>query len=378
MTTKSGWQIQRSIALELDVALSLASSKNLSEMAMRHLPGMLDEVPDEWRSQAASFHGRLPGEFLGPLSRLAMLADLLFEEDFATCTLQLRDLNRADLARLARAKTEQLAADAQDSDTESAEPVTDTELNEALNAFRSAVAPVHDSGGAAESAHLDDLENDLLARVVRGGEDHARFWHWVDRFFYEFYQPWRRQRRELMEAEHDRAAEVLGAERADDRQPRLDWLPPQNPLISSRLLREAVEAGDVQVVFWVEPMGLWDVMLAAPRSCVVSFAAPGEAYESFRAHAENIAERLKALADPTRLSILRLIRHMEVDNSDIASYLEIARPTVSIHAKRLREADLITSRKEGRSLNHTVDADSVRSLLEELTQFLALPEKTSG
>ena len=58
----------------------------------------------------------------------------------------------------------------------------------------------------------------------------------------------------------------------------------------------------------------------------------------------------------------------------IAQYVEIARPTVSTHAKILREAGLIHSYQDGRTTRHEINADAIRQLLHDLVMFLDLPE----
>ena len=82
----------------------------------------------------------------------------------------------------------------------------------------------------------------------------------------------------------------------------------------------------------------------------------------------------RLLADPTRLKILRMIRHLDLDNTEIAAYLQISRPTVSIHARQLREAGLIETHKEGRQAKHAVRAAAVRALFHDLERFLDLPD----
>jgi ArsR family transcriptional regulator len=67
----------------------------------------------------------------------------------------------------------------------------------------------------------------------------------------------------------------------------------------------------------------------------------------------------KALADPTRLKILDLIRDEEKCICDIIPYTGKSQPNVSQHLKILRIAGLIDERKEGtriliRSSNKTI------------------------
>jgi DNA-binding transcriptional ArsR family regulator len=69
----------------------------------------------------------------------------------------------------------------------------------------------------------------------------------------------------------------------------------------------------------------------------------------------------KALADPTRREILRLLAKSELSAGALAEKFDMTKPTVSHHFAVLKEADLITSRREGQqiiySLNTTVAQD---------------------
>jgi ArsR family transcriptional regulator len=71
----------------------------------------------------------------------------------------------------------------------------------------------------------------------------------------------------------------------------------------------------------------------------------------------------KALADPTRREILDLLRKREMTAGDLAERFEMTKPSMSHHFSILREADLITSRKQGQTiwyaLNTTVLQDFV-------------------
>ncbi len=53
----------------------------------------------------------------------------------------------------------------------------------------------------------------------------------------------------------------------------------------------------------------------------------------------------------------------------------IARPTVSVHAKVLREAGLIDSRQEGRVTRHEIVPEAVRKLMRELQSFLDIADE---
>lgn len=56
---------------------------------------------------------------------------------------------------------------------------------------------------------------------------------------------------------------------------------------------------------------------------------------------------LRAIADPRRLEILRMINTVELPAGEIASQFKVTRPAISQHLKVLSAAGLVTVRKEG-------------------------------
>ena len=60
----------------------------------------------------------------------------------------------------------------------------------------------------------------------------------------------------------------------------------------------------------------------------------------------------KALSDPNRVKILKMLQHKVMCVCEIEAALGIAQPTASKHLKRLEEAGLIDSRREGKWINH--------------------------
>lgn len=74
-------------------------------------------------------------------------------------------------------------------------------------------------------------------------------------------------------------------------------------------------------------------------------------------------DAFKALADPTRREILRLLRRGEMTAGEIAERFDTTKPTLSHHFAVLKDADLVTTRREGPtiwySLNSTVLEDVV-------------------
>ena len=56
---------------------------------------------------------------------------------------------------------------------------------------------------------------------------------------------------------------------------------------------------------------------------------------------------MRALAEPHRREILRLVADRELPAGRIASHFDVTGPAVSQHLKVLREAGLVTERREG-------------------------------
>ena len=63
---------------------------------------------------------------------------------------------------------------------------------------------------------------------------------------------------------------------------------------------------------------------------------------------------MKALSDPNRVKILKMLQARSLCVCEMRAALEIAQPTVSNHLKILEEAGLVTCRKEGLWVNYDV------------------------
>jgi ArsR family transcriptional regulator, arsenate/arsenite/antimonite-responsive transcriptional repressor len=62
----------------------------------------------------------------------------------------------------------------------------------------------------------------------------------------------------------------------------------------------------------------------------------------------------KALSDPRRVKILKLLQHRCMCVCEIQALLQLAQPTVSKHLKVLEEAGLVTSCKSGLWVNYSL------------------------
>ena len=82
-------------------------------------------------------------------------------------------------------------------------------------------------------------------------------------------------------------------------------------------------------------------------------------------------EAFKALADPTRREILRLLRGGEKTAGELAQRFDMSKPSMSHHFAVLKQADLIASRREGQQLYYFLNTTVVEDLLALIWGLLA-------
>jgi ArsR family transcriptional regulator len=71
----------------------------------------------------------------------------------------------------------------------------------------------------------------------------------------------------------------------------------------------------------------------------------------------------KALADPTRRQILRLLRRREMTAGELAERFDMTKPSMSHHFAVLKDADLITSRREGQQIWYALNTTVVQDIV---------------
>lgn len=86
----------------------------------------------------------------------------------------------------------------------------------------------------------------------------------------------------------------------------------------------------------------------------------------------------KALADPTRRSILDLLRHGEKTAGELAKSFDMTKPSMSHHFSVLKEADLITSRREGQQIWYELNTTVVQDFVAWALHLVADEKRKSG
>ncbi len=77
----------------------------------------------------------------------------------------------------------------------------------------------------------------------------------------------------------------------------------------------------------------------------------------------------RAIAEPRRRQILAMVREHELSAGEIAAGFEISRPAVSQHLAVLREAGLLSERREGTSRLYLARPEGMASLRDFMNEF---------
>ena len=78
---------------------------------------------------------------------------------------------------------------------------------------------------------------------------------------------------------------------------------------------------------------------------------------------------LRAIAEPHRREILRLVWDAELSAGEIASHFEVTRPAVSQHLTVLKEAGLVDERRDGTRRLYRARPEGLAELRAFLEQF---------
>lgn len=74
----------------------------------------------------------------------------------------------------------------------------------------------------------------------------------------------------------------------------------------------------------------------------------------------------KALNDETRREILELLRKSDMTAGEIADHFNISKPSISHHLDLLKQADLVTSDKQGQFIIYSLNTSIVDDILQWL------------
>ena len=74
----------------------------------------------------------------------------------------------------------------------------------------------------------------------------------------------------------------------------------------------------------------------------------------------------KALNDPIRREILEILKECDMSAGDIADRFDIGKPTISHHLDLLRQANLVSSAKDGQFVMYSINT----TILDEIMKWM--------
>ena len=77
----------------------------------------------------------------------------------------------------------------------------------------------------------------------------------------------------------------------------------------------------------------------------------------------------KALSDPTRRSIIELLKTKDLTPTDILEQLDVSQPTLSHHLDILKRANLIEGTRNGQFVRYSLNMSVFQMAVEYILQF---------
>ncbi|MBO7748845.1 winged helix-turn-helix transcriptional regulator [Paenibacillus sp. MWE-103] len=74
-------------------------------------------------------------------------------------------------------------------------------------------------------------------------------------------------------------------------------------------------------------------------------------------------DAFKALADPTRRQILRLLRDRSMSAGEVADHFHISKPSISHHLNLLKQAGLVLDERQGQSIIYSLHTTVVEDVI---------------
>ncbi|MGE5423557.1 MAG: ArsR/SmtB family transcription factor [Ignavibacteriales bacterium] len=81
----------------------------------------------------------------------------------------------------------------------------------------------------------------------------------------------------------------------------------------------------------------------------------------------------KAIGEPTRLKIIKLLSHRELCVCDLEEAMQMSQPRISQHLKVLKHAGIVNERKEGQRTICSLNEIALNTTIHEFLQFIDKP-----
>jgi DNA-binding transcriptional ArsR family regulator len=88
-------------------------------------------------------------------------------------------------------------------------------------------------------------------------------------------------------------------------------------------------------------------------------------------------ESFKALADPTRRQIIRLLREKDRTAGEIADYFQMTKPSISHHLSALKHAGLVQDERKGQFIVYSLDTTVLEEVLGWFLELTGTGKKSA-
>jgi DNA-binding transcriptional ArsR family regulator len=86
----------------------------------------------------------------------------------------------------------------------------------------------------------------------------------------------------------------------------------------------------------------------------------------------------KALSDPTRREVLRLLSHGERTAGELAEQFDMTKPSMSHHFAVLKDADLVRTRREGQQIFYSLNTTVLQDVLTRMWDLFGTRPRPDG
>jgi ArsR family transcriptional regulator len=83
---------------------------------------------------------------------------------------------------------------------------------------------------------------------------------------------------------------------------------------------------------------------------------------------------LKALSDPTRREILKMLGDKNLSAGDIAKAFNMTKPSLSHHLNILKNAELVSAERDGQNIIYSLNASVIQEFVQQIMEYFDIKE----
>ncbi len=83
-----------------------------------------------------------------------------------------------------------------------------------------------------------------------------------------------------------------------------------------------------------------------------------------------LSATMRALSDPNRRKVLEVLKEGDMSVGEILQHLDITGASLSHHLNTLKQADLVSSRRDGQMMIYSLNLSVFEEVINELSNFV--------